>query len=472
LTPKPPSTHSDRSLRPAILWPALLFCAALAWFSIRLAVPPVYYFDEIYYAYTAGQYLRLNPDAFVWYTNAPPIPRVQIARSQPSGVAYTWSHPPLGFLLMAAGIAVLGDGPSGWRSSSALFGAIGVVVAFLLALAATGRRRVALLLSSFLILDGSYFVQSRIGMLDIFVTVFMLGALYAAHRYLASGPGANRRPMLLVGTCLGLAIATKWSAAYGATLIGLTVLARSLALSRGTPQRTEARQTSAVRKTTHSDRVGPCRELLWVGITLVVLPAAIYVAAYVPFFLSGHGVGEFFELQKRMYLYQTGLKAAHAYHSSWWEWPLVLRPVLYFADHHIDPVTRKFEWGAIIYANGNPLLYWAFLPAVGYVTWSWWRERRAALIVLLIGFLGQWLPWALVPRITFAYYFLPSAPFGCLAVAVLVSDAFDRAGGRRLVATAYVALVAVAFAFFYPIHSAVPLSLDAFDMRIWFESWR
>ena len=39
-------------------------------------------------------------------------------------------------------------------------------------------------------------------------------------------------------------------------------------------------------------------------------------------------------------------------------------------------------------------------------------------------------------------------------------------------ALGYVTVVGLAFAFFYPISASVPLSAEAFESRIWFESWR
>jgi dolichyl-phosphate-mannose-protein mannosyltransferase len=92
--------------------------------------------------------------------------------------------------------------------------------------------------------------------------------------------------------------------------------------------------------------------------------------------------------------------------------------------------------------------------------------------VVLLGFFGQWLPWVFSPRIALAYHFLPSVPFGCLAVAVAVVALWARTPRHRAVAVGYVAAVALAFAFFYPIYSALPLTRDRFEMRIWFESWR
>ena len=93
--------------------------------------------------------------------------------------------------------------------------------------------------------------------------------------------------------------------------------------------------------------------------------------------------------------------------------------------------------------------------------------------MLVIGFFGQWLPWMIVSHTSFIYHFLPAVPFGCLAVAVAVVHlAQSGAAWRRTAAIGYVALVVLAFAFFYPIYSLYPLSERQHDLRMWFSSWR
>ena len=128
---------------------------------------------------------------------------------------------------------------------------------------------------------------------------------------------------------------------------------------------------------------------------------------------------------------------------------------------------------SMAYAQGNPLLFWAFVPAVAGVCARLWRKGDAAgLVVLAIGFFGQWLPWALVPRPAFIYHFLPSAPFGCLAVAMVLASGWRRGGPWRAVSVAYVAAVVAAFAFFYPIYSCLPITPEAYERRLWLDSWR
>ena len=79
------------------------------------------------------------------------------------------------------------------------------------------------------------------------------------------------------------------------------------------------------------------------------------------------------------------------------------------------------------YALGNPLLHWAFVPAVMWLTNRWRRTRHVMLPVLVVGFFGQWLPWALVGRSSYLYHCLPALPIGCFADAVVhLYDAASR----------------------------------------------
>jgi dolichyl-phosphate-mannose--protein O-mannosyl transferase len=426
------------------LLPGILFAIALVLFTTRISVPGRYIYDEVYHAYTAGQYVEWNTDAFVWHTKAPR-----------TGVAYMWNHPPMGVLLIAGGILVWGDEPVGWRFSSALFGAIGVSVVYLFALALTRRVGIALLAALFVMLDGLYFTQSRTAMLDIFGTVFMLCAFWALYRYLTSPVERARNSLPLVGLFLGLAIATKWNGAYAATLIGLVVLGRAVLMA---VRSSRANGPGIGDKTVRVHAA-------WILISLAVIPATVYMTSYVPFFLAGHGAADFVELQRQILVYHSKLEDSHAYQSSWWQWPLALRSVWYHVTYRPGTVAH-------IYASGNPFLYWVFLPAVAWVVWMWRRGNPAALTVLLIGFFGQWLPWAAVPRIVFAYHFLPASMFGCLATAVCAAKLMERGRVWGIVAVAFVALVVFGFVFFYPIHSALPLSRDAFEMRMWLDGWR
>lgn len=445
--------------------PALLALVALTLYLVRLGEPPAYIYDEVYHAYTAEEYVRGNADAYVWYTTAPR-----------ENVAYEWTHPPTGKLLLAGGIWLWGDSSFGWRFASAAFGAIGIGLAFLLGKRVAGSALVGLLAAGLLMVDGLYFVQSRTGMVDIFVLVFTLGALLSAYDYLTLPdiPGPARWALVRTGLLLGLALSTKWNAAYAAGLIGLMIVvktAMSLRAGMVQAQRTAAerpgsRRGGATDKHERLVRNAATRErLLWIPLGLGLVPAIVYLLSYTPFFLEGHSLGDLRELQRQMWWYHSNLEATHPYSSSWWQWPLAWKPVWYYVGYHDTTQAR-------IYANGNPFLFWAMVPAVLWVCRSWWKERRyVALTILAVGFFGQWLPWAFSPRIAFAYHFLPAVPFGTLAVAVILGRMWTSRPHLRYAAVTYLVAVVAAFAFFYPIYAAVHLTPDRLDLRYWFDSW-
>lgn len=422
--------------------PFVVFGLALALFLPRLTAPPVYVFDELYYAYTAGRYVAGDPGAY--HTAVPP-------RDDP---AIEWTHPPLGKLVIAGGILVAGDRPLGWRLPSVLLGAAGAAITVLLARRLTGDAAIAALAGGLLLLDGLYFVESRLGMSNILYVVLLNGSLLAFAAFLFRPPERAGPPLLAAGALLGLALATKWSAVALLGLVGLVVLWRIVALWR-------ADATAAA-----GGNRGQAAALLKVAaVALVLLPAAIYLASYLHFFLTGHGWADFVALHRDMLAYHRDLGVVHPDSSSWWEWPLAASPIRYF-------IGERGPERAFIYANGNPLLYWPMAVAAAWVAIEWWGRRTAAAVVLVVGFFGLWLPWALSPRGTFIYHFLPAVPLGCVALAVVAVEGWRRGGWRRLAAAAWVLAAVAAFAFWYPLQAAVPLSPEQFDARTWFGAWR
>jgi dolichyl-phosphate-mannose--protein O-mannosyl transferase len=262
-------------------------------------------------------------------------------------------------------------------------------------------------------------------------------------------------PLLVTGFFLGLAIATNWSAVALAGLVALIVGGR-IAM-----QWWRWRKTGADAEI----RVGLRSAVGWSVLALLVVPVGIYFASYLHFFLTGHSWGDFVQLHRDMLAYHRGLGVVHDDSSPWWQWPLVARGVWYYVDKELGLV-------ATVFGNGNPLLYWPMVVAVAWVAIDWWGRRPIAWLILVVGFFGQWLPWALSPRGTFVYHFLPVVPLGCLALAVIITGAWRDGGFRRGAAAIYVAAIIATFVFFYPIYTAIPLEPHQVDLRMWLPSWR
>lgn len=428
----------------SLVYPLLLISLALALFLPRLTTPRAYVFDELYYAYTAGKYVA-GEEAYS--SRLPPHDRPTIE----------WTHPPVAKLLIAGGILVAGDNPLGWRIASILFGSAGVIVTYCLALALTQSQRIAFLTGGLLLLDGLYFIESRVGMSNLFFVVFTTSALLALAYLLNTPPARVALPLLATGAALGLAIATKWSAVALLGLIGVVVSWRLVRLWQETRSGDSSNAEAA--------RVGLRAYLFWAPIALVAVPLLIYFASYLHFFLTGHGWADFIALHQAMLSYHREIGVPRTDTSRWWEWPLAARPVWYY-------IAERRREGNYIFGNGNPLLYWPMVVAVAWVAIDWWGRRPIPLLILAIGFFGQWLPWALSPRGTYIYHFLPSVPLGCLALAVVIGGAWKRGGWARLGAAAYIVAVTATFAFFYPLSAALPLSPEQVDLRMWFGRWR
>jgi 4-amino-4-deoxy-L-arabinose transferase-like glycosyltransferase len=127
----------------------------------------------------------------------------------------------------------IGRHPFAWRLPGVLAGVLMAVFLYVLARLLFRRRAVAVLLGLIVLADGMLFVQSRIGMNDSYVGLGIVAA-YTIFAALWLRPGESRRHWIafaigipIVGLFLGLALASKWVAAFAIGGIGLLVLARS-----------------------------------------------------------------------------------------------------------------------------------------------------------------------------------------------------------------------------------------------------
>lgn len=407
--------------------------SALSLYLFRLDQPNQYIYDELYHAYTAAKLAEGSPAPY------DPFAKVPEADKQRGKVAHVWDHPAFAKLPMQVGIKLFGDEPFGWRFANAIFGSMGIGIFY-----ALGRklfkREVALYATALLLLDGLWFVESRLALNDIYLVCFLLLGYLAFAGYFKSPHERRWRYLWLTGLGLGMAIATKWSALYSIGLVGLVAAIREIWLCladvRTQPRRAIFHLLGAVATLAGA---------------LILLPAALYVAAYVQYFSMGFTWDNWLELQRQMWVYHTNLKAPHSWASPWWSWPLMLRPVWYH-----------------LFIMGNPLSWWLYLPAVLFAGYQWIRGRfrSTALGLVLLGYFGQWLPWALSPRVAYFYHMLPSVPFACLALGYVLArlrprrlQITERLGisGRTLVRS-YFVIVLLSFVFFYPLFTWLPVS--------------
>lgn len=358
----------------------------------RLGDPPKQVFDEIYYARTAREYLTGQP-------------------------IYEWTHPPLSKLLVAVGIRVAGFDAWGWRLVPAVFGTLLIPALYAFGTLATGRPSSGLAVAALGALDSIWVAESRIAKPEVFLATFSVLAYalgWAAVRtgrwgYLAAAGGAA-----------GAACATKWTGLASLAALGFLVALAGPSVGRRWPG--------------------------WaVAASLLVVPLAVYAASYVPHVARGENLADLARLHVNMYRYHATLQATHPYASPWWSWPLLLRPMWYYYE-------ASSGWMKGIFAVGNPVIWWAVLPAVVAAL----RQVRNSppLAFAAVGFALSYLPYAFVGRLLFVYHFTPVLPLGYLALAAALESA--RGPLARWI-RGYWTAAALVFLYQLPVLTAYPV---------------
>ena len=216
---------------------------------------------------------------------------------------------------------------------------------------------------------------------------------------------------------------------------------------------------------------------------IVFLSMALYVCVWIPDFfrhIEIKSLGDLVYRQYTMFEYHDTLKATHPYQSSWWQWPLDLRPIAYYWKDLRTGVNLSNSNACCvseIVSLPNPLILWLGLICVPCVAFLAWREKNKGYALLIIAYLLQWLPWARSPRITFAYHFYVDVPLIVLCNVIILQRLWNRRVEHpeqqiftRIGVGAYVAAVVLAFIWFYPILAGVPIPWNAWWARMWLHS--
>ncbi len=455
---KEPDSRGLLSLPDERQWLSALFDEQ-ALFPRRSTFRDSMYFDEIYHARTAWEFLRGLP-------------------------AYENTHPPLGKEIISLGIAVFGMNPFGWRIMGTLFGIAMVSLTYLFAKRLTASSPPAALACVLYAFDFMHFTQTRIATIDVYISFFVLLMYLAMYRYscLSFYDTPLVKTFLPLGACglfMGLGIACKWTGVYAGA--GLAVLFfgvlfrryREYLYAKQTPEGcTSGIPHSAILTKFKPDAT---RTILFCILTFVLVPALIYLLSYIPF-SDGTEDGLLLQMlhnQESMFRYHSSLDAVHPYSSPWYEWPIIRRPIWYFSG----VVTGAAGAGGIregISAFGNPLVWWAGIPAALYMLILTIQKKDRTAAFLLTGYLAQYLPWFFVTRITFIYHYFPSVIFVVLMIVHGIAQWKKRLGRRRFAALLilYGASVVGLFLLFYPVLSGQPVDSAFVDRFLrWFDTW-
>jgi dolichyl-phosphate-mannose-protein mannosyltransferase len=410
---------------------ALTFLMLCIW---GIAIPTRLYFDEIHYVPAARKLLQLQ--------------------------AANREHPLFGKEMIALSIAAFGDRSWAWRLPSVLFGALGLFAFVRLVWWSSRRRRATILAGLLLATNFTWYIQSRIAMLDMVSAGLLMVGLWQFAAALGAQTKVARLRLAGCGVALGLAMGAKWSGVPAIVMPGLAFLALRI---RDTGWRIVGRKGAGP-----IPGVSLAEAFLWLGL----LPLAVYWATFAPaMFYPGSlrlDPWDFIGQHETMIRLQDSVRKPHPYRSVWYQWIVDWRAIWYLYEP-VDGAQRG------IVLIGNPFSMLAGLPALVWCLWRGYVRREGygiAFAILYLACLGVWIVNG--KPIQFYYHYLVPGAFLMACLAFALDDIGQRRDRWRWIAPASLVAAFGMFGWFFPIISATKLAggKQAFAKWMWLRSWR
>lgn len=490
----------------------------------NLGNPPSLVFDEHYYvkqAYSLLRYrveLRTDPElgdkaSDVWNSGMYDV--------------FTTSgdlvlHPPLGKWLIAAGQGAFGvENAWSWRLIPAIAGILSIVLLGRAVLRLTGSAAWATFASALLVVDGAHFVESRTGILDIFVSFFALAAFLCllidrdtSREHLAwahannellgqdpCGPNLGTRPWrMAAGVFLGCLISVKWSGLPFLAVFGIMTVLWDMNARR------TARHPAWFRGALLKD--APLAFSSMVGLSLMV-----YLASWTDWFLSPLGYDREWALEnpvdgpaaifpdallsllhyhEDMWRVSASLQGQGGYSSKPWTWMLLIRPNLFFMreiNGGLDCTPPAGPCREMITGLGTPSIWWLGILAIVTLAVAWvlsrmWSARRWMwqgdwrLGAALSGIVAGYLPWFFSgERTTYSFYIVSFLPWVIMSITMALRRLEGEVAGvnrwrlARVLGALILGASVLLFVFFWPVYTLGRLPAAEWQMRMWMSTW-
>jgi dolichyl-phosphate-mannose-protein mannosyltransferase len=403
------------------------------------------------------------------------------------------SHPPLGKLLVSLSVYLFGNCPWGWRAANALLGTALVPITYLLARRLFRSRLAASFAATLLLCDGMFLVASRVAMINIAYVTWGAWAYLILWCFVQNpDPRSQRMQLVAIGVLLGLCVGTKAAISEVAVLLTFGVTIATLLPAPLIPLR-----ANLISK----QLIAACA--LVIGIVCLV-----YLAVFLPYYrLRWSGIGDLIAYHQRVLDYNLGLPSNFPDASPFWSWPLLLHPYAYWKKEMLNGTV------AVMWCGGNPLLWWAVLPAILIAAVRGYIQRSIAWSFLAIGYIAYLAMWIPIHRYLFIYSYLPALYLGLLALAgaldvcwkgkaprweqlLLLAPVFSclilsfgvvwgalaacsvliaylslsryfPVSEGKFVCLIFLFLTLFLFAYFFPLWTSIPVSKAAYTARMW-----
>ena len=449
------------------------------------------YFDEIYFARSAYEYVHgIN--------------------------VFEWSHPPLGKLIMAIPVLLFGFSPFNVRLMGNIAGILLIPVMYILTKKIFKERKWALLGACLMMFDTFHFAHTRIALVDGFQVLFILLSIIFMKNYLDMDKDESFKKKVinlsLSGLFIGCAIDTKWNALYVALGLAITffvhlakqydfhlikyfknnfninVVINYLILCFIIPFALYylcfMLFNNVIAKTI---LIGYLiivaiylliKFIKWLMndtyllklcitciISFIMIPFMVYVLSYLLFPNVSYYDGTFkgiFDTGKMMYDYHSGLVATHPFSSSWYQWPIMAKPVWFYTGTIINGMRMT------IVDIGNPFIWWFGIVSFIYLVISTFKKNSNSKFILIF-ILASFVPYIFIGRIMFMYHYFITLPFIMLGIVAFIKWLSEKFSYK--IYWIYICLVIIGFMVFYPVVSGMNISEDYINALKWFSSW-
>ncbi len=264
------------------------------------------------------------------------------------------------------------------------------------------------------------------------------------------------------------------------------------------------------------------KTLVFCIVTFIIIPASIYFASYFTYYKAewkpnaenakianmrmngiigenetpegdvltfGEKVKAYFDgvigNQKYMFNYHSQLTTRHAYESSWYEWPLSNRPMWFYSGYNHPDSTM---YGTIS-SFGNPAVWWVCFAGTLFLLFLTLRGRfklNTEIFFMLCCLASSMLPWMLISRSVYIYHYFATVPTIIFMTVYVVKHYEDKfyyvpkengvtlskaAKAVPVYKFAWIAVVVILFAVFYPVISGIPVKKTYVEALQWLPTW-
>ncbi len=388
---------------------------------------------------------------------------------------YEVTHPVLGKEIISIGIAIFGMNPFGWRFMGVIFGILMIPILYNFIKQMFKKTSVCFVGTFLFTFDFMHFVMSRIATIDTYAVIFTMLIYYFMYRYYQTSfydtdLKKTLRPLFFCGMFVGIGFASKWNVAYG--FIGIAILFFMNMYKRYKEYLHAKKKVEVEHSTDEMDqkvyqsfREDFVKTIYACVLFFVIIPCIIYYLSFI-FIFDITNIGTYtkqvIDYNVNMFQFHTGSLLYHPHQSPFYEWPFLVRPMLFRAD-----LSLSGDFYGILCIS-SPLFCWGGTITMIMTLAYYIKTKDKKALFILIGYFSVWLPWIFVKRSTFIYHYYPALIFVALSWAYVINKIIDK---KKWFVIGIVLLHIILFCIYYPVLSGSWTSEEYARRLELFPSW-